>query len=100
MVSLEPRPFVKTSFKMQAPLPHVFLSLFLMFIWNVAFSEYFFIIFVPFSLSLCMESASYVFSYRMVFFHLVTTGWIFDISLLCENSINQSINQGTFFVLK
>ena len=28
----------------------------------------------------------------MVFFYLVTTGWIFDISL-CENSINQSIKQ-------
>ena len=27
----------------------------------------------------------------MVFFYLVTTGWIFYISLLCENSINQSI---------
>ena len=26
----------------------------------------------------------------MVFFSLVTTGWIFDISLLCEDSINQS----------
>ena len=24
---------------------------------------------------------------------LVTTGWIFEISLLCENSINQSINR-------
>ena len=24
---------------------------------------------------------------------IVTTGWIFDISLLCENSINQSIEQ-------
>ena len=23
------------------------------------------------------------------FFYLVTTGWIFDISLLCDNSINQ-----------
>ena len=30
----------------------------------------------------------------MVFFYLVTTGWIFDISLLCENSIN-SINQSS-----
>ena len=30
----------------------------------------------------------------MVFFYLVTTGWIFDISLLCENSIN-SINTET-----
>ena len=28
----------------------------------------------------------------MVFFYLVTAGWIFDISL-CENSINQLINQ-------
>ena len=27
----------------------------------------------------------------MAFFYLVTTGWIFGISL-CENSINQSIN--------
>ena len=29
------------------------------------------------------------FSFRMVFFYLVTTGWIFHISL-CENSINQN----------
>ena len=36
----------------------------------------------------CMEGTSYVLSFRMVFFYLVTTGWIFDISL-CENSINQ-----------
>ena len=36
-----------------------------------------------------MESTSYVLSFQMVFFYLVTTGWIFDISL-CENSINQS----------
>ena len=34
-----------------------------------------------------MESTSYVLSLRMVFFCLVTTGWIFDISLLCENTI-------------
>ena len=39
-----------------------------------------------------MESTSYVLSFRMVFFYLVTTGWIFDISLLCENSI-KSIKQ-------
>ena len=38
----------------------------------------------------CMESASYVRSFRMVFFYLVTTSWIFDISLLCEK-FNQSI---------
>ena len=47
---------------------------------------------VPFPLSHCMESTSLVLSFRMmVFFYLVTTGWIFDISLY-ENSINQSIN--------
>ena len=39
-----------------------------------------------------MESMSYVFSFRMVFFYLVTTGWIFGISL-CEDSINQSIKK-------
>ena len=33
------------------------------------------------SLSLCMENTSYVFSFRMVFFYLVTKGWISDISL-------------------
>ena len=38
-----------------------------------------------------LESTSYVLSFRMVFFYLVTTGWIFDISE-CEKSINQSIN--------
>ena len=40
---------------------------------------------VPFSR--CMESASCVFSFRIVFFYLVTTGWIFDI-ISCENSKN------------
>ena len=45
---------------------------------------------VPLPLSLCMmESTSYVFSFRMVFFYHVTTGWIFDISLACNNSINK-----------
>ena len=37
-------------------------------------------IFVPYPFSLCTESTSYVFSFRMVFFYLVTMGWIFDIS--------------------
>ena len=32
-----------------------------------------------------------MFSFRMVVFYLVTTGWIFDISS-CENSINEPIN--------
>ena len=52
--------------------------------------------------SLYGESTSYVLSFQMVFFrYLVTTGWIFDISLLCENSMNQSsINkQSQLFLL-
>ena len=32
---------------------------------------------------------------RMVFFYLLATGWVFDISL-CENSINQSIRVFTW----
>ena len=44
------------------------------------------------ALSEYLESMSYVLSFRMVFFYLVTTGWIFDISLR-ENRINQSINR-------
>ena len=58
--------------------------LFSFFLGDGTFSEFFF---VPFPLFHCMESTSYVLSFRMVFFYLVTTGWIFYISL-CENSIN------------
>ena len=35
-----------------------------------------------------MESTFYV-SFRLEFFYLMTIHWIFDISLLCENSINE-----------
>ena len=38
-----------------------------------------------------MENTSSVISFQMVFFYLVTTGWIFEIISLRENSINQSI---------
>ena len=51
-------------------------------------------VFVPLSFSRCFESTLYVFSvfsFRMVFFYLVTTDWIFYISLR-ENSVNHSIN--------
>ena len=63
-----------------------FLFFFLSFIWR---SRFFRVFFVPLPLSLWMESSSYVLSFfRMVFFYLVTTGWIFYIiSFLCENSI-------------
>ena len=55
---------------------------------DVAFSEYFF---VPFLLSVCMESTSYVLSFRMVFFYLVTTGWIYASAYVRIQSI-QIIN--------
>ena len=56
---------------------------------HVAFSEYFFrFLFVWRVRRTFFPSAWY-------FFYLVTTGWIFDISL-CENSINQSINTAFF----
>ena len=53
-------------------------------------------IFVPLPFSLCMESTlylpCYVFSFRVVFFYLVTTGFTFILQLkLCKNSISQSI---------
>ena len=38
-----------------------------------------------------MESTSYILCFRVFFFYLVTTSWIFYISLY-ENSFNQSIN--------
>ena len=84
MLSLKPRPFVQSSFDMATPIAtHVSFFFFLSFIWRCRFFRVFF---VPLPFSLCMESTSYVLSFRMVFFYLVTTGWIFDISL-CENSI-------------
>ena len=90
MLSLKPRPFVQIVLRhagvpIATPVFFVFFVFFSLF-GDVAFSEYFF---VPFPLSLCMESTSYVLSFRMVLFYLVTTGWIFDISL-CANSINES----------
>ena len=59
-----------------------------LFFWRCRFFRFFCLFFVPFPLSLCMEGTSYVLSFLMVFFYLVTTGWIFDTSL-CENSVNQ-----------
>ena len=38
--------------------------------------------------SLYVECVLRFFHFRMVFFYLVTTGWIFDINLVCGNSIN------------
>ena len=68
--------------------PHTCFFVVFPFFGEVAFSEYFVLIILLFSL--CMESTSQVFLFRMVFFCLV--GWIFSFSL-CENLINQSMNQ-------
>ena len=57
---------------------------FLLFIWRCRFFEYFFRF-----LFVIGEYGVYVLSFRMIFFYLVTTGWIFYISL-CENSNNHS----------
>ena len=89
MLSLKPRPFFQSSFDMQAPrLPHV-----LLFFWRWCFFRVFLYHFR--FLFVWTISTSYVrSSFRMVFFYLVTTtSWIFDISLLCENSVKNHFNQ-------
>ena len=53
--------------------------------------RFFRVFFVPFPLSLCMESRSYVLSFQMFFFYLVTTGWIFYISYVRTQSTNQDV---------
>ena len=57
-------------------------------IGDVAFPEYFFVRFL-FGWRVRSTTVRDVLSFRMVFFFLVTTSWIFYISLLCENSINK-----------
>ena len=79
------RPITKRYIK--PPLLHVESSITFCLFGDVAFSEYF--LYHSFSL----ERTSYVLSFRVVFFYLAT-GWIFYISLLCEKSINRSINGG------
>ena len=64
MFSLKPRSFVQSFFDTQAPrLPHMFLSFSLLFILRCRFFRIFF---VPLAFSLCTESTSYDFSFRMV----------------------------------
>ena len=56
---------------------------------DVVFSEYFFrFLFV-------WRVRRTFFPSGWCFFYLVTTGWIFYISLLCKNSTNQSIKKTT-----
>ena len=42
-----------------------------------------------------MENTPYVLSFRMVFFYLVTTGWIIDISLNKNSDIKKQYNGGS-----
>ena len=96
--SLKPRPFVQSSFDMQAFREHTTCFFLLIFplcfclFGDVAFSEYF----STFSLYGEYVVCSYL--PDGVVFYLVTTGWIFGISL-CEISINQPNNQSTLLRL-
>ena len=62
------------------------------FSFSFFFVVFYLFILVPFPLSLCMESTSYVLSFRMAFFLPCDHGLYFFYISLCENSIN-SINQ-------
>ena len=94
LLSRKPRPFVQSFFVLRYACAPTATSSYLTTVCAPSFVSLevsrFPSIVVPLSFSLYMESTSYVFSFRMVFFYLVTTGWIFDINLLCEDSINRS----------
>ena len=65
------------------------------FFGDVAFPEYF-VYHWRFLFVVWRVRTSFVLSFRMVLFYLVTTGWIFDIILLYENSdIKNSITMGS-----
>ena len=49
----------------------------------------------------CLESTSYVFPFRMVFFYLVTAGWIFTSAYVREfNQSNQSIKIYIYLIIE
>ena len=92
---LKPRPFVRSFFVLRCACVPTATRVFSFFPFFLFFSDMslFSSIFVRLPFSLSMERARRTFSPSgQCFFYLVTTGWIFDISLICENSINQSIN--------
>ena len=94
MLSLKPRPFVQSSFNTYAGAPIIATSVF--FFWggggsfclfvfgDVSFSEYF-LYHCRFLFEWKVRRTFFP-SDRMVFFYLVTTGWIFYISLFKEKS--------------
>ena len=89
MLSLKPRPFVQLFFDMQAPRhPHVLPFFSFYFYGEVAFSENFFnhyrFLFDGENVVLI------VFSFRVVFFYLVTAGWIIFANLATEFALAPS----------
>ena len=79
MLLLKSRPFFQSSSLIcrRSDSRACFFLFFLLLIWRYSFFRVFFI---PLPFSLCMESTPYVLSFWVVFFYIVTTGWIFDIS--------------------
>ena len=75
MLWLKPRPFVQSSFDIcRRPDSHTCFFLSFRFVYLEI--SFFPSIFVPSPFYLCMESTSYVLSFRVVFFYPVTTGCI------------------------
>ena len=72
LLSLKPRFFIQPFFVLRsACVPTVIrLSFFFLFFLDMSLFP---IIFVPLPLYLCMESTSHAFSFRVMFFYLVTT---------------------------
>ena len=102
LLSLKRRPFVQSFFDIHVPQqPHAagynclcplfsFCFLFCLFLGGWRFTNILFHYYFRFLVVVCR--VPFTFSFRMVFFYLVTTGCVFDIRLL-ENSINQSTNR-------
>ena len=64
------------------PDSHTCFFLFVIFVsLEMSLFPSFFCTTAVFSLQQCMESTPYAHSFRLVFFYLVTTGWIIGISL-------------------
>ena len=98
LLSLKPQPFVQSFFDMRTPrdshtqlpnncpcpvcsvLAYFAVSLEMSLFPSISYRAVF----------LCTKITLWVFPFWKVFSYLVTTGWIFYISLLCEDSVNQS----------
>ena len=70
---------------------YIFTFFTFLFIWRCRFFRVFFL--YNFHFLFVWRVRRTFFPSGWCFFYLVTTGWIFDISPLCEKSINQSIDE-------